>query len=132
MKEDDNRLVCSDAKKAAIKATRFATASRRRNQICKVFECKIVEKRLNKKQREQLEMLFVEGKRFYNHVLNIHQNGISLKDINTTSIKTVECLTKDKQSVTYDLNVIGSQMKQSIVARMISNEIGRASSRERV
>ena len=122
MKEDDNRLVCSDAKKAAIKATRFATASRRRNQICKVFECKIVEKRLNKKQREQLEMLFVEGKRFYNHVLNIHQNGISLKDINTTSIKTVECLTKDKQSVTYDLNVIGSQMKQSIVARMISNE----------
>ena len=122
MKEDDNRLVCSDDKKAAIKATRFATASRRQNQVCKVFECKIVEKRLNKRQREQLEMLFVEGKRFYNHVLNLHQNGVSLKDINTTSIKTVECLTKDKQLVTYDLNVIGSQMKQSIVTRMISNE----------
>ena len=122
MKEDDNRLVCSDDKKAAIKATRFATASRRRNQVCKVFECKIVEKRLNKKQRDQLEVLFVEGKRFYNHVLNLHQNGVSLKDINTTSIKTVECLTKDKQSVAYDLNVIGSQMKQSIVTRMISNE----------
>ena len=122
MKEDDNRLVCSDDKKAAIKATRFATASRRQNQICRVFECKIVEKRLNKKQREQLEMLFVEGKRFYNHVLNLHQNGVSLKDINTTSIKMVECLTKDKQSMTYDLNVIGSQMKQSIVTRMISNE----------
>ena len=122
MKEDDNRLVCSDDKKAAIKATRFATASRRQNQVCRVFECKIVEKRLNKKQREQLEMLFVEGKRFYNHVLNLHQNGVSLKDINTTSIKTAECLTKDKQSVAYDLNVIGSQMKQSIVTRMISNE----------
>ena len=122
MKEDDNRLVCSDDKKAAIKATRFATASRRQNQICRVFEYKIVEKRLNKKQRDQLEMLFVEGKRFYNHVLNLHQNGVSLKDINTTSIKMVECLTKDKQSMTYDLNVIGSQMKQSIVTRMISNE----------
>ncbi len=122
MKEDDNRLVCSDDKKAAIKATRFATASRRQNQVCKVFECKIVEKRLNKKQRDQLEMLFVEGKRFYNHVLNLHQNGVSLKDINTTSIKSVDCLTKDKQSMTYDLNVIGSQMKQSIVTRMISNE----------
>ena len=48
MKEDDNRLVCSDAKKTAIKATRFETASRRQNQVCKVFECKIVEKRLNK------------------------------------------------------------------------------------
>ena len=122
MKEDDNRLVCSDDKKAAIKATRFATASRRRNQVCRVFECKVVEKRLNKKQRDQLEMLFVEGKRFYNHVLNLHQNGVSLKDINTTNIKTVEYLTKDKQSVAYDLNVIGSQMKQSIITRMISNE----------
>ena len=122
MKEDDNRLVCSDDKKAAIKATRFATASRRQNQVCKVFECKIVEKRLNKKQRDQLEMLFVEGKRLYNHVLNLHQSGVSLKDINTTSIKMVECLTKDKQLMTYDLNVIGSQMKQSIVTRMISNE----------
>ena len=122
MKEDDNRLVCSDDKKAAIKATRFATASRRQNQVCKVFECKIVEKRLNKKQRDQLEMLFVEGKRLYNHVLNLHQNGVSLKDINTTSIKMVKCLTKDKQLMTYDLNVIGSQMKQSIVTRMISNE----------
>ena len=72
MKEDDNRLVCSDAKKAAIKATRFATASRRQNQVCRVFECKIVEKRLNIRQKEQLELLFVEGKRFYNHILNIH------------------------------------------------------------
>ena len=72
MKEDDNRLVCSANKKAAIKATRFATASRRQNQVCRVFECKIVEKRLNTKQRGQLELLFVEGKRFYNHVLNIH------------------------------------------------------------
>ena len=122
MKEDDNRLVCSDTKKAAIKATRFATAFRRQNQVCKIFECKIVEKRLNKKQREQLKLLFVEGKRFYNHVLNLHQNGVSLKDINTTSIKSVDCLTKDKQSMIYDLNVIGSQMKQSIVTRMISNE----------
>ena len=72
MKEDDNRLVCSDAKKAAIKATRFATAFRRQNQVCKVFECKIVEKRLNSRQKEQLKLLFVEGKRFYNHILNIH------------------------------------------------------------
>ena len=119
MKEDDNRLVCSDAKKAAIKATRFATASRRQNQVCKVFECKIVEKRLNSKQREQLKLLFVEGKRFYNHVLNLHQNGISLKDINTTSIKSVDCLTKDKKKVSYSLDVIGSQMKQAIVTRMI-------------
>ena len=52
MNKTDNRLICSDEKRAAIKATRLATASKRKNQICKVFECKIVEKRLNNKQHE--------------------------------------------------------------------------------
>lgn len=66
--------------------------------------------------------MFVEGKRFYNHVLNIHQNNISLKDINTTKIKSVDYLTKDKKKVSYKLDVIGSQMKQSIITRMILNE----------
>ena len=122
MKEDDKRRVCTDEKKAAIKATRLVTASRRQNQICKVFECKIVEKRLNKTQREELERLFVEGKRLYNHVLNLHQNGTSLKDINTSSIKEVEHFTKKKEKISSKLEVIGSQMKQALVARMISNE----------
>ena len=45
-----------------------------------------------------------------------------MKDINTTSIKSVEGFTKDKKKVSYDLDVIGSQIKQSIVTRMISNE----------
>ena len=109
MKEDDNRLVCSDAKKAAIKATRFATASRRQNQVCKVFECKIVEKRLNKKQRVQLEMLFVEGKWFYNHVINFHQEQqIRLLDINTTSIKSVNHFTKDHEIVNSELEYLSA------------------------
>ena len=82
MDKIDNRLVCSDSKRNAIKASRLATAQKRKNQICKIFECKIVEKRMNKKQKEELEMLFVEGKWFYNHILNIHQSGIPLKDIN--------------------------------------------------
>ena len=45
-----------------------------------------------------------------------------MKDINTTYIKSVDCLTKDKKKVSYDLDVIGSQIKQAIVTRMISNE----------
>lgn len=96
MKEKDNRLVCSETKREAIRVSRLATALKRRNQICRVFECKIVEKRLNKKQKEELEKLFVEGKWFYNHVLNIHQNGKSLRDINSTNIKEVEHFSKDK------------------------------------
>ena len=45
MNKQDNRLKCSDSKRDAIKATRYATALKREHQICKVYECKIVEKR---------------------------------------------------------------------------------------
>ena len=75
MKKIDNRSRCLDAKRAAIKATRQATALKREHQVCKVYECKIVEKRLNNKQHEELDMLFVEGKWFYNHVLSLKKNG---------------------------------------------------------
>ena len=122
MNKTDNRLVCSDEKRAAIKATRFATAAKRKNQVCKVYECKIVEKRLNKKQKEELEMLFVEGKRFYNHVLSIHRTGTYLNDINSTKIKEVEHFDKDKNKLSSKLEYIGSQQKQAIITRMISNE----------
>lgn len=45
-------------------------------------------------------MLFVEGKWFYNHVLNIHQSGIPLKDINSTKIKEIEKFNKTKEKET--------------------------------
>ena len=122
MNKTDNRLICSDEKRAAIKATRLATASKRKNQICKVFECKIVEKRLNNKQHEELDMLFVEGKWFYNHVLNLHHSGLSLKNINSTKIKEINKFNKNNEKETTKLNFIGSQQKQAIVTRMISNE----------
>lgn len=122
MNKQDNRLKCSDRKREAIKATRYATALKREQQICKVYECKIVEKRLNKKQKEELEMLFVEGKWFYNHVLNLHQTGITLKDINSTNIKEIEKFNKNKEKEVVRLNYIGSQQKQSIITRMISNQ----------
>ena len=52
MEDKDNRFECSDEKKSKIKMTKTMTSLRRKNQVCKVFECKIVEKRLNKKQKE--------------------------------------------------------------------------------
>ena len=122
MDKIDNRLVCSDSKRNAIKASRLATAQKRKNQICKVFECKIVEKRLNKRQKEELEMLFVEGKWFYNHVLNLHQSGIPLKDINSTKIKEIKKFNKTKEKETVQLNFISSQQKQAILTRMISSQ----------
>ena len=102
--------------------TKQATALRRQHQVCKVFECKIVEKRLNKKQKEELKMLFVEGKWFYNHVLTMKKNGIKLRDINTTHIKEVKHFDKDGNEVISQLQHLSSQQKQALVTRMISNE----------
>ena len=75
MNEVYNRFVCSDKKKNKIRESKRLTSLRRHNQVVKVFECKIVEKRLNSKQREELERMFLEGKWFYNHVLNMKKNG---------------------------------------------------------
>ena len=123
MKETDKRQVCKSEKKASIREALLSTASRRKSQVCKVFECKIVDKRLNKKQREELERLFLEGKWFYNNLLSIRQDQhIRLTEINTTHIKTVEHLDKDKNKLVDDLTVLTSQVKQAILTRMVSNQ----------
>lgn len=123
MNKIDNRLVCSDEKKNKIKMTKKQTQLRRQNQIVKTYECKIVEKRLNKKQHEELDMLFLEGKWFYNHVLNLKKsNGKKLQDINSTKISEVSHFDKDKNQITSKLENLSSQQKQAIVQRMISNE----------
>jgi hypothetical protein len=49
MKEIRQNSACLEEKKAKIKESKKLTSLRRKFQVCKVFECKIVEKRLNKK-----------------------------------------------------------------------------------
>ena len=118
----ENRGICNDDKKLAIKNALLATQNRRQNQVLRCYECKIVEKRLNNRQREELEQLFLEGKWFYNHVLNLHQNGQKLNSINTTNIKSVDHYDKDKNFVNSKLNVLSGQQKQAILTRMNQNE----------
>ena len=67
-------------------------------------------------------MLFVEGKWFYNYVLNLHKSGIKLNRINSTTIKFIERLDKDGNKIISKLKYIGSQQKQAIVTRMSQNE----------
>ena len=123
MKDIDNRLICSDEKKNKIIATRSQTRLRRQNQIVKSYELKIVEKRLNKRQHEELDMLFVEGKWFYNHVLNLNRQGQRLSDINSTTIKTIERFDKDRNPIQSELKYLSASQKQAILARMVSNQM---------
>ena len=123
MKQDnDHRLICSEDKKSKIRMTKKNTQLRHSNMVVKCYECKIVERKLNKKQHEELDMIFVEGKWFYNHVLNMKKNGIHLRSINTTHIKTVKHFDKDKNPIESELQYLSSQQKQALVQRMISNE----------
>ena len=122
MKQNDNRLTCSDEKKNKIKESKKLTALRRQSQIVKVYECKIVEKRLNKKQKEELEMLFVEGKWFYNHMLNLRKNQ-EFRDINVCHLKEVKHFDKNKEEIISKLDYLSAAQKQAIQTRMISNEM---------
>lgn len=122
MKTERPAIACSAEKRKQIVATRRATAVRRQHQVGFVFECKVVEKRLNAKQREELKRLFVEGKWFYNYVLNLHKNGKSFSEIDTGAIKEVVHRNKDKNEITDRLRCLNAQEKQAIVGRMSSNE----------
>lgn len=116
------RRICTVGQREKAKASRKATAARRRHQVGFVFECKIVEKRLNAKQREELKRLFVEGKWFYNYVLNLHKEGKELGEINAVAIKEVNRRNKDKEQVSELLTTLTGQERQAIVTRMAANE----------
>lgn len=123
MKEvNTKKRTCSAEKRGRIVATRNATAMRRRHQVGFVYECKIVEKRLNKKQREELKRLFVEGKWFYNHVLSLHKEGLELSKINSADIREVVHFDRNGKTLTDSLTTLNAQEKQAIVKRMSSNE----------
>lgn len=123
MKENDKRLECSAEKKLALREARLKTKSRRASQVVKTFECKIKTSKLNTKQKNELEKLFVEAKWFYNYVLNVkNENECNLCDINSTDIKSVIHLDKDRKEIESELELLSSQQKQKIIQRMISNE----------
>lgn len=83
------QLSCSDAKRQVIRESLKATSLKRLSQVCYVYELKIDKKKLNRLQKEQLDMLFVEGKRFYNHLLRLREKGTDIFKLNTSTIDSV-------------------------------------------
>ena len=109
--------------KTKIKASKDATVKRHAAMSVRVFELKINSKRLNNKQREELNMMFLEGKRFYNFVLSEKKRReVHLNDIIPTDIYEVISLDKDKNEVKHKLKYLPSHYKQTIHSRMISNQ----------
>lgn len=123
MKVDDKRLHCSDEKRNIIKEAIAATRNRRAGQTVRCFELKLNLSKLNQKQLEELKMLFIEGKWFYNHVLAYKkENEVPFSTINTTNITEVKHFGKDREEIVSELRFLKSQQKQQIVSRMNANE----------
>ena len=108
------------AKNASIKEAMRATHEKRRSQVCRVYTLKIQTNKLSARQREDLEMLFVEAKWLYNDILNYGSvKGQSVFDYeigNTADVKM-----PDGTFETRNLEHIGSQMKQSVYADLKSS-----------
>ena len=78
----------SKEKNAQIKATLLATKERRKTQKCFVFSTKIDYRKLNKSQKEQLQMLFVEATWVYNDIINhLQDNELSSWNDKKTSVR---------------------------------------------
>lgn len=56
------RQACTDEKRLKIKESMQATRAKRTKQVCRVFKVKIDSSKLSSLQKEQLKMMFVEGK----------------------------------------------------------------------
>jgi putative transposase len=95
-----------------IKETLKATKLRRLSQTCHVYEIKIDKAKLSKSMEDSLIRLFCEAKWFYNAALS----SDSFYDFDT-KVKTVQVKIEDSFEQR-DLNIIGSQIKQSIISRM--------------
>ena len=107
------------AKIETIKQSLRATLEKRKHQICRVFTVKVDMSRLSAKQDEQFKMYFVEYKWMYNDILSFGKEN-NIKDYDTKT-KTVTVLNKNRVPETRELKHLGSQIKASVLDRIINN-----------
>lgn len=104
----------------AIKQSMKDTALKRQTQVAVVFSCKIQENKLSACQKEQLKMMFVEGKWLYNDFISfISKEGNEIKDYQIP--KTVKHYNKDKNPIYTEFAYLHSQMKQSLIDKAKSS-----------
>ena len=104
-------------KNKQIKKTLAETKERRKSQKCFVFSTKIDYSKLNKLQKEQLQMLFIEGKWIYNDILNFMNNGGKPSEYDTKK-KSVLVKQKDGEFVEKPLRYLKSSYCDSLVSKV--------------
>lgn len=102
------------AKNKAIGETLKATKAKRKTQICKVREMKVIKNKLSKEQAEHLRLLFLEAKWFYNYMLA----NPSLRNDIGAKLKVVSVKLPDGTFEQRELKHLSGQMKQSIASNI--------------
>lgn len=98
------------SKNERIAASFKATKERRKKQTPRVVDLKIISNKLSVTQHEALERVFIEAKWVYNDIVgsdNIFEYQVPKKTVDVHTPEGIE---------QRELKVLGSQMKQSIVA----------------
>ena len=117
-------MTSSKTKNERIREKGRMTRERHSTMDCHVYQLKINLSKLNKKQKEQLKMMFVEGKRLKNHILNeCESNNISVFDYQVPHAhEKIKYKNKDGEFVDYELEYIGSQMAQDVLKDIRANQ----------
>ena len=117
------RQACTEQKRLKIKESMQATRAKRAKQACRVFKVKIDSSKLSSLQKEQLKMLFVEGKWIKNdRIAWAKDNQKSIFECERPhKHEVVKVKTKDGTIEERQLQYIGSQMAQGVVDEMKSN-----------
>lgn len=108
----DNRL----DKNARIADTQRATYEKRKSQVCRVFQIKIQSNKLTVNQREELKMLFVEGKWCHNAILA--SPSVSGYD---TKPKSVVHKDKDGNDIETEYRYLPQSVRQTIKKQIQDN-----------
>ena len=117
------RQACTDEKRLKIKESMQKTRAKRSKQVCRVFKVKIDYSKLSTKQREELKMMFVEGKWIKNdRIAWARDNEKSIFECaRPHKHEIVNVKNKDGVIEQRQLQYIGSQMAQGVVDEMKSN-----------
>ena len=117
------RQACSQEKRLKIVESMKQTREKRTRQACRVFTIKIDSSKLTSKQKEQLKMMFVEGKWIKNsRIAWAKENNKSIFECERPKKhEVVKVKNKNGDVEERELKYIGSQMAQGVVDEMKSN-----------
>ena len=108
-------------KNAKIKESLAKTRLKRSGQRCVVYKFKINESMLSRKQKEQLKMMFVEGKWLYNYIISkLQSEDFKLSEFNPL-VKEVQHFDKDGNEVISKFEYLPASCRQTIVRQIESS-----------